>query len=107
MTTKLTVTPTQPGYQRVSISGQVTMSETDAQGLLESGHKVVLRMWGEDPSYDDLLIGPYTAAASATPAGLEFHKELLLLGNPDLDEHQLFVGAQVVDPAGRRAAETG
>jgi hypothetical protein len=103
MTTKLSVTPTQPGFQRVSISGRVTMTEAEAQGLIDTGHKVVLRLWGEDPFYDDLLLGPYTAAASATWAGLEFHKELLLLGNSDLDEHQLHVGAQLVDPAGRRA----
>ena len=30
MTTKLTVTPTQPGYQRVSISGSVAMTEAEA-----------------------------------------------------------------------------
>jgi hypothetical protein len=103
MTTKLTVTPTQPGYQRVSISGRVTMTESEAQGLIDTGHKVVLRLWGDDPCYDDLLIGPYTASAAAAATGLEFRKELLLLGNSDLDEHQLYVGAQLVDPAGRRA----
>ena len=72
MTTRLTVTTSQPGYQRVSISGTLSMTRAEAQGLIDEGGEVVLHLWGEDPSYDDLLNGPYPARMSATPAGLEF-----------------------------------
>jgi hypothetical protein len=63
--------------KRLSIAGHLAMSQAEAQRLIDSGHKVVVRVWGE---------GPYTAAISATPAGLEYSKELLALGNGLLDD---------------------
>jgi hypothetical protein len=97
MTSKLTVTPTQPGFQRVSISGRVSMTRAEAEQLIANGHSVELRLWGAEPAYADLLLGPYTATSSATSAGLEFRKELLVIGHRQLDQGSLRVGAQVVD----------
>jgi hypothetical protein len=51
---KLSVTRAEVGY-RVSVHGLVTMTQTEAQGLINSGYKVVVRLWGEDPFSDDLL----------------------------------------------------
>jgi hypothetical protein len=63
--------------KRLSIAGNLPMSQAEAQGLIDSGHKVVLHVWGE---------GPYTATISAMPTGLEYRKELLALGDAALEE---------------------
>lgn len=39
----------------VIVLGQIRMSRTEAQRLLNSGHRVIVRLWGEDPQTDDLL----------------------------------------------------
>jgi hypothetical protein len=108
MTTRLVVTPSEPGYQRVSISGRVSMSRAMAQRLIDRGYKVVLRLWGGDPRWDDMLTGPYTARLTATHAGLAFRKELLAIGNSTLGTHlsvdELYVGARLVDAAGTTIA---
>ena len=57
--------------KRLSIAGSLPMSQAEAQALIDTGHKVVLHLWGE---------GPYTATITATAAGLQYSKELLLLG---------------------------
>jgi hypothetical protein len=104
MTTNLTVTPSEPGYGRLSITGSLTMSKAMAERLIDNGYKIVVRLWGGDPSWDDMLTGPFTARISATHAGLEFHKELLAIGNSRLAEHlsagNLYVGARLVDANG-------
>ena len=58
--------------QRLFIAGNLPMSHSEAQALIDDGGKVVLHLWGE---------GPYSATITATAAGLEYHKELLLLGD--------------------------
>ena len=50
------------------------MTQAEAQDLIDSGHRIVLHVWGE---------GPYTATLSATRLGLAYRKELLVLGSPD------------------------
>jgi hypothetical protein len=57
--------------QRLFISGRLPMSQAKAQALIDAGRRVVLHLWGE---------GPYTATITATAAGLQYTKELLLLG---------------------------
>ena len=63
--------------KRLTISGNLSMTRAEAQALIDSGHKVVVHVWGE---------GPYTAKISATSAGLEYTKELVALGNGLLDD---------------------
>ena len=58
--------------QRLFVAGSMPMSRAEAQDLIDRGHRVVLHLWGE---------GPYAATITATAAGLEYHKELLLLGD--------------------------
>jgi hypothetical protein len=63
--------------KRLSIAGNLPMSQAEAQNLIDSGHRVVLHVWGE---------GPYTAKIAATPTGLEYRKQLLALGDAALEE---------------------
>jgi hypothetical protein len=63
--------------QRLFIAGNLPMSLAEAQALIDGGRKVVLHLWGE---------GPYTARISAGPTGLEYQKELLLLGDAPAGE---------------------
>ena len=73
--------------KRLSIAGNLPMSQAQAQNLIDSGHKVVLHVWGE---------GPYAAKVSATPTGLQYRKELLALGNDVLDA-RLEVDAYLIE----------
>jgi len=57
--------------QRLFIAGTLPMTKDKAQSLIDAGRRVVLHLWGE---------GPYTATITATAAGLQYTKELLLLG---------------------------
>lgn len=63
--------------QRLFIAGKLPMSRAEAQNLIDEGRRVLLHLWGE---------GPFTATISATAAGLEYHKELLLLGDVPASE---------------------
>lgn len=111
---ELTVSPHKPGYHNVAVFGKVSMSQTEAQSLIDSGHKIVLRVWGEDTFSDDLMIGPYNATSFTSPVsnGLEFHKVLIGVNdnrlNEDWGRDELYVGARLVDSRGRtvRAFET-
>jgi hypothetical protein len=58
--------------KRLSIAGSLPMSQAEAQDLIDSGHRVVVHLWGE---------GPYTATIYATAAGLEYRKDVLALGS--------------------------
>lgn len=105
----------------VSVSGRVGMTPTEAQALINSGHKVLVRLWGDDPVSDDLLRGPITlpnpnGRLSVTLQGLVFDlnqsisvhtlNEDTLLGPFDLDE--IYAGVRLVNSGGTtiRAVET-
>jgi hypothetical protein len=66
--------------QRLFIAGNLPMSRSEAQALIDDGRKVVLHLWGE---------GPYSATINATASGLEYQKELLLLGDVPAAERPL------------------
>lgn len=38
------------------------MNQYDAQGYINNGARMELRLWGDDPSYDNLRKGPYFTA---------------------------------------------
>ena len=108
----LTITPFSPGYHNVAVFGVVPMSRAEAQGLINSGHRIVLRLWGEDTFSDDLQMGPYNATIHATDKGLEFHKVRLQIDDDVLDEDwgtdELYVGMRLVNGNGAtiRTGET-
>jgi hypothetical protein len=103
MTANLRVTPVegQPGYQWVHVYGQVNMTRAEAQDLINRHYNVVIRLWGDDPSSDDLLMGPYTPVVSAEYFGLHYsvaHKVPNSLLNEDWGEDDLYAGVRLVQP---------
>jgi hypothetical protein len=117
MTAGLTVTdaePTVPGstYWDVKVVGVVrTTTQQDVTELKGSGHRVIMRLWGDDPSYDDLLRGPFEATYFGSSLGLGFTAKLRMRGI-DLDEDiatldpyipgtdELYVGVRLVNSQG-------
>jgi len=114
-----------PANCAVAVDGVVRMAEAEAQSLIDSGYKVVVRVWGEDLFDDDLLLGPYSLTQSipgasgyivATPQGLRFHKDTAVKG-AQLNEDggglhgfgdELYAGVRLVNAAGTtiRSRET-
>jgi len=47
-----------PGEHCFKMDGYIPMTQYDAQGFINNGAMIATTMWGDDPSYDDLLIGP-------------------------------------------------
>lgn len=129
---KLTVKDNTPGAPsppepapncHVSVDGLVVMTQTEAQGLINSGHKVVVRVWGEDPVFDDLMLGPYyltpinpaavqTGYITVTPRGLTFHKHVVVnrfaLNEDPESKAELYAGVRLVSSDGKtiRSGET-
>jgi len=101
---ELTVGPFSPGYHNVAVFGTAPMTRAEAQRLVNTGHRIQLRLWGDDAFSDDLLIGPYNATLVPTDKGLEFHKVLLEIDDDRLDEDwgtdELYVGMRLVKPNG-------
>lgn len=120
-----------PGSRYVRVDGVVRMTPGEAQGLVDSGHRIVIRVWGEDPSFDDLLYGPYNTARAGSPGasvdkygifsayppggGLVFHLGIAAktteLDEDDsvLDDHdELYAGIRLVNSDGKtiRSGET-
>ena len=61
-------------FQRwsVDVSGVIPMTQAQAQALINAGHKVQWRLWGDDPVCDDFLFGPdpMSIATSSGALGL-------------------------------------
>ena len=97
----LTITPFDEGRQTVLVTGRIGMTRAEAQALIDSGHKVALRLWGEDVASEDLIIAPCNSALVATSAGLEFRRVWPCVKNSGLDEDggasEPRVGVRVVD----------
>jgi hypothetical protein len=54
----------------VNVSGVIPMTQAQAQALINSGHKVVWRLYGDDPVFDDFLFGPDPAQVGSTPGSI-------------------------------------
>jgi hypothetical protein len=68
---RLSVAPNIQRYS-VDVTGVIRMSQAEAQDLIDRDYRVVWKLWGDDPVYNDLLFGPDPASITATPRGLEF-----------------------------------
>jgi hypothetical protein len=112
LTSELYVVPYSQHTSNVVVLGKVRMSRAEAQSMIGSGHKVMLRVWGDDLAYDDLLLAPYEAGLTVTETGLEFSHVRFQLSNDLLDEDwgrdEVYAGARLVNAAGAtiRAGET-
>lgn len=109
--------PTDPSnqYQVIHIQGMVAMSQAAAQDSINHGYTIELRYWGDDPSRDDLLVGPiHPKAVDSAADGLHFEhsltmsRELLdedtpIILDPD-DRDEIYVGSRLLDPNGKTVA---
>jgi len=67
--------------------------------------RIEVRLWGDDPSYDDLLAGPYTTAWwNGSEASIEF-----AVSGDTLDEDwgtdEIYAGIRVIDKATGKTLE--
>jgi hypothetical protein len=84
------------------------------QGLLNKGYRIQIRVWGDDPVYDDLLVGPVTPemypavnGPDATYGGLGFRADIPVSNNV-LDEDdsffderdEVYASIRLLDPNG-------
>ena len=83
---QLTVSKYDTFNSNVAVFGYIPMSQSEAQGLINSGHTVELRAYGEDTWSNDLLFNPYNAVIYATSRGLEFHRVRIGINNSYLNE---------------------
>jgi len=89
MTANLRVTKADspPGYYWVHVYGSVSMTQAEAQGLINSGHKVVWRLWGDDPAFNDLQLSARSAPIFRGPNGLHYsHAEKVPRGVVNEDD---------------------
>jgi hypothetical protein len=61
-----------PGYYWVHVYGSISMTQAEAQGLINSGHKVVWRLIGDDPVFNDVQLGTRSAPIFVGPNGLHY-----------------------------------
>ncbi len=103
-------------YYWVAVDGHIPMSQWDAQGYINNGATVELRLYGADlgrwPDYHDLMYGPYfwgggwgggSGQLWADADGIHFFRTVLLpcnYLNEDGDFDELFVNAKFIDGDG-------
>ena len=103
------------GVEAVKVTGFVSMTQSEAQSLLNQRYNVVIRLWGDDAFSDDLLLGPYSPAeVYADSSGLRF-KALNYVGSSLLNEDpgwgvvdEIYAGVRLLRPdtSTLRSAET-
>lgn len=62
----ITRTTSGPALYNLRTLVKLPMSRADADGYLSNGARIELRFYGDDPAFDNLLIGPITYVRSAT-----------------------------------------
>jgi hypothetical protein len=117
MSASLSISPAGGGLRNVVVSGVVrTSSYSEALQLYNSGHRVVYRLWGDDPIWDNLLFGPASVFQyEARSDGLYFYN-LIQLNSSYLNEDrswtdnydEVYAGVRLVNLSGStiRSAET-
>ncbi|GIH22741.1 hypothetical protein Aph01nite_10510 [Acrocarpospora phusangensis] len=94
---------------RFHVDAVFGMSQTEARRLQDRGHKLQIRLWGDDQFTDDLLWGPFIGNITPTPNGAEFHTKMLVpeyLLNEDAEleidrDDEMYVGIRLIDAAGK------
>jgi hypothetical protein len=100
-TAKLTITPTgYGGYYNVSVAGNVA-------GLYPQGFDVVVRLWGSDWQFDDLIAGPFTnyGAAYQPGYGREFQLHRSQLNEDPEGRDEIYAGVRIYDRRNGRQTE--
>lgn len=108
ITSRLSISKNFQRYN-VNLTGVVRMPQAEAQALLNSGHRIQWRLWGEDPVSDDLRFGPDPPSKQpvATAQGIEFEgTRITSLGVLDEDDSvfddrdELYIGVRLVNAGG-------
>ncbi len=100
----LSVSPGNP--HQVWVRGLFEMSQFDAQGYINNGARIYIALWGDDPTYDDLLVQsgpPPNVSLWASSAGLNFSWGYLAsssLLNEDWGRDELYATVLFVDVDG-------
>jgi hypothetical protein len=113
----LSVSAPSNGLRTVVVSGVVrTSSRTEALQLYGNGYRVVYRLWGDDPSSDDLLWDlSYVSNYDAEPDGLHFSGVIVMQSsylNEDTcwcdDRDEVYAGIRLINSSGTsiRSAES-
>jgi hypothetical protein len=72
-------------------------------GTYPSGLRIVWRVWGDDPHYDDFRAGPYTDIRQLPSTGLNTTVGLCANGNSTFDEDigqdEIYFGIRIFDLA--------
>jgi hypothetical protein len=113
----LSVSAPSNGLRTVVVSGVVrTSSEAEALQLYSNGYRVVYRLWGDDPSSDDLLWDTsYMSDYDAEPDGLHFSNVLVVRSsylNEDTcwcdNRDEVYAGIRLINSSGStsRSAES-
>jgi hypothetical protein len=108
MSASLSVSNAGNGLRNVQVSGVVSMTRTEALQLIGQGYRVQYRLWGDDPSSDDLRWGPsYASEVLSDPQGLVFSAALQLRSsflNEDTcwcdDRDEIYAGVRLVSSSG-------
>jgi hypothetical protein len=100
------------------VDGELFVSETLAHGLVDSGHRFQMRIWGDDPASDDRITGLFTPGLRGTPEafqnphlgtffftthGLGFRIKAMVKRkqlNEDWGEDEIYAGVRLVNSDG-------
>jgi hypothetical protein len=126
MTANLSIGSTmQSDICSVGLYGDFPMSKSEAQAKINAGYGVVVRIWGDDQYYDDLLAGPYRLGPYghtisygqvwATDNGLQYVirmdmtasrlNEDSVPGNPYDEMDDIYAGVRMVNKGGSTIAK--
>ena len=86
------------------------MNQWDADGYINNGAQMELRIYGDDPHFDNLQFGPYGGVSLlGTPDGIKFHRSARISCGYLNEDHgwydggpgdEIYVNAKFIDGDG-------
>src|SRR5688500_7735731 len=110
---KLTITEVDRGESQsdydVVVTGRLFTSEIgESERLLASRHHFQVRLWGEDPVWDDLIRGPIKVFAKPVGTALDYQWSVRVSSNSlhedplPTDGDEIYASVRFVDSAGKQ-----
>lgn len=112
MSASLSISPAGGGLYSVSVTGRVPTSTYSEALQLKNSYRIVYRLWGDDPIWDNLLFGPSGVfSVEARSNGLYFSNTIQLNGsylNEDWGGDEVYAGVRLETYSGStiRSAQT-